>query len=302
MMINQPRSQRKVLMTIIITAHFPPTDADLNGCADTPVGPIDPSNVYASGSKVDIKWTVSKTHPSNPGVRIAIQFPGESKFTVLKEKIPVDDGKATVQLPAGKTADKAVLHWLWGVESEKGFYMSCADITVKPGNAAVGSTIEPQKPDNGATVSAPTDGKGGVSVSASTEGKGNVGVSTSNNGAVTVSSTSNIGQTVTEQKTNGGSEQTKNNGPGSNNGAASAEVANKAVTTEQKPADSPAERTEIASKSAALATPNEEVDIPDCEEIITSSPGEVTLPIVKTSTGARVKTVIKTVIVYKCAA
>ena len=265
-------------------AHFPPTEAELNGCANNPEGPIDPINVYASGSTIDIQWNVTKTHPSDPGVRIAIQFPGESTFTVLKDKIPAGDGKATVQLPSGKTSDKAVLHWSWGVESEKAFYMSCADITIKPGNAAVGSTIEPQKSVN-VTAETTTVTNGTVSVSA-----------TSNNGTVGVSATSNNGTvSVTTTPVNG--EHSVSNGSttvvyDSSSGAA--------VTTEQK-TDTPAARTETVPQPAAPLTENKEEELPDCEEIITSTPGEVTLPTVKTVNGTRVKTVIETVVVYKCA-
>jgi hypothetical protein len=36
----------------------------------------------------------------------------------------------TIQLPAGKTSETAVLQWMWASRSDGGFYIGCSDIKI----------------------------------------------------------------------------------------------------------------------------------------------------------------------------
>ncbi|KAJ2993547.1 hypothetical protein HDV02_002242 [Globomyces sp. JEL0801] len=111
----------------IKVANFPITDAQKAGCLDsTPGAAVD---TFTSGQDITVKWTITIPHKSDPGVRVAVQFPGE-QFTVLQDNINVNDKSATLKLPAGKTSDKAVLQWFWATQEDGGFYMACSDIKI----------------------------------------------------------------------------------------------------------------------------------------------------------------------------
>ena len=114
------------LLTRIAT--FPPTAEQLAGCLDSTAST--PTETFIAGRDLPVKWKLSIPHANDPGVRIAIQFPGEP-MTVLKDALDVNDESATVQLPAGKTSDKAILQWMWATKEDGGFYMACSDIIVK---------------------------------------------------------------------------------------------------------------------------------------------------------------------------
>ncbi|KAI8905806.1 hypothetical protein EDD86DRAFT_182677, partial [Gorgonomyces haynaldii] len=97
------------------------------GCLGaTPIKPVDK---FVAGQDVTVEWAITIPHKSDPGVRIAVQFPGE-QMQVLADKLDVNSLKATVKLPAGKTADSAVIQWLWATQEDGGFYMACSDVQI----------------------------------------------------------------------------------------------------------------------------------------------------------------------------
>ncbi|KAI8897139.1 hypothetical protein BC833DRAFT_566049 [Globomyces pollinis-pini] len=111
----------------IKVANFPMTQAQLAGCLDSTA--TNPAQTFKSGQEIDVKWKITIPHQSDPGVRVAIQFPG-GPMTVLKDNVNVNDISTKVKLPVGKSSDKAVLQWFWASKEDGGFYMACSDIRV----------------------------------------------------------------------------------------------------------------------------------------------------------------------------
>ena len=97
-------------------ANFPPTAEQLASCLDST--PEAPSMTLAPGADLQVKWNVTLDHPSDPGVRIAIQYPGEP-MAVLQDKIDVHLNQTMVKLPADKTGN-AVLQYIWASQVDGG--------------------------------------------------------------------------------------------------------------------------------------------------------------------------------------
>lgn len=116
----------------------PPTLENLNNCplagVMTPAGPI--AAVYAPGSTMDVKWSITLDHDNAPGVRIAIGYPGEPAYRVLAEAIDVHLNQTTVTLPADPCPN-CVLHWMWDSTLDAGYYVGCSDIAIQSDPSAL---------------------------------------------------------------------------------------------------------------------------------------------------------------------
>ncbi|KAJ3123130.1 hypothetical protein HK098_002173 [Nowakowskiella sp. JEL0407] len=122
--------------------NFPPTADQLSQCVGLGKTPGAVSSTFESGATIDVKWKITIPHKSDPGVRIAVQFPGEA-FTVLVDNIDVNKVSVSVNLPAGKSGT-AVLQWMWATQEDGGFYMGCSDILVNAGAAKASPASSPQ--------------------------------------------------------------------------------------------------------------------------------------------------------------
>ena len=108
-------------------ATFPPTPQQLSGCLSST--PLPPRDTFTAGSQVELKWNITIPHASDPGVRVALQYPGESML-VLADNIDVNTLSTTVNLPPDKISESAVLQWMWASQEDGGFYMACSDIRI----------------------------------------------------------------------------------------------------------------------------------------------------------------------------
>ncbi|KAJ3123119.1 hypothetical protein HK098_002162 [Nowakowskiella sp. JEL0407] len=110
-------------------ANFPVREDQLQQCVGVgkDVGPV--KATFNEGGDVLVKWKITIPHKSDPGVRVAIQYPGE-QFSLLTENVDVNLNQVSVKLPAGKSG-QAILQWLWASQADGGFYMACSDINVK---------------------------------------------------------------------------------------------------------------------------------------------------------------------------
>lgn len=106
----------------------PPTLENLNGCSGTPPGPI--QRTYCPGSDITVRWNITLNHPNDPGVRIALGYPGQDLYRVLVDGIDVHVNETTVSLPANETCIGCVLHWMWDSVADGGYYIGCSDVAI----------------------------------------------------------------------------------------------------------------------------------------------------------------------------
>jgi hypothetical protein len=119
-------------------ANFPATPEQLAGCLDSTPGT--PTNVQP-GSALEVRWRITIPHRSDPGVRVAIQFPGE-QMQILQDNLDVNVLRTSVTIPQ-TTSSSAILQWIWASQEDGGFYMACADLNIA-GNAP--QAPAPQQP------------------------------------------------------------------------------------------------------------------------------------------------------------
>jgi len=99
---------------------------------------------YTEGQEITVTWEITIPHTSAPGVRIALKKQNSDSFDAgtilvsgLEASTPANtrgDYSATVKLPAGVTCESCVLQWVWQSQSDGGFYIGCADVTIKAGD------------------------------------------------------------------------------------------------------------------------------------------------------------------------
>ncbi|KAJ3398571.1 hypothetical protein CcCBS67573_g04681 [Chytriomyces confervae] len=116
-----------------ITRYAP--DPSFPMCAGFPAAA--PVQTYTAGSKLDIKWSVTIPHTSDPGVTISIQYQPSEEFMVLGSGIDDALTQASIQLPPNKSSTSAVLRFMWQSKDDGGFYIGCSDIVVNPSKDAV---------------------------------------------------------------------------------------------------------------------------------------------------------------------
>jgi hypothetical protein len=123
-------------------ANFPVTTDQLAGCLDsTPSAALD---TIAPGESMTVRWNITIPHTSDPGVRVAIQFPGEP-MQILKDNVNVNDLNTTVTIPQ-TSANSAVLQWLWASQEDGGFYLACSDLNIAGGTTGGQQQQQPQQP------------------------------------------------------------------------------------------------------------------------------------------------------------
>ncbi|KAJ3110523.1 hypothetical protein HDU96_006509, partial [Phlyctochytrium bullatum] len=110
-----------------ITQSMP--DPGFPACDIFPPGPT--VATFKAGSSVKVDWEITIPHPNPPGVFINIQYQPNEPFIDLATGLDNTLQSFTVQLPAGRTSNNAVLRWLWGSDSDGGFYLGCSDIVVE---------------------------------------------------------------------------------------------------------------------------------------------------------------------------
>ena len=81
-----------------------------------------------AGSALTVGWNITLPHTSDPGVRVAIQYPGLA-MQVLKDNIDVNLKQAQVLVP-NRLAPNAVIQWYWSSEEDGGFYLACSDVAI----------------------------------------------------------------------------------------------------------------------------------------------------------------------------
>ncbi|KAJ3398626.1 hypothetical protein HDV05_002397, partial [Chytridiales sp. JEL 0842] len=124
-------------------------------------GPI--SATFTAGSQVPISWNVTLAHDSDPGVSVWIQYAPTEPFTMLKEKVNVNDLKTTVTLPADKTSENAVLRYSWQSTTDGGYYLGCADVKVVSALvASEGPTGTPPRPSSSSSAAVPAPSSSGA--------------------------------------------------------------------------------------------------------------------------------------------
>mmetsp|Transcript_68505 Transcript_68505/g.126282 ORF Transcript_68505/g.126282 Transcript_68505/m.126282 type:complete len:227 (-) Transcript_68505:81-761(-) len=107
-----------------------------------------PKAVYKSGQQVTVKWSISIPHNrdrTKTGVRIALKYSDADGFAdnVLAGGVPGQKGnyapldagrtsneETTVTLPSDKTCKSCTLQWIWAAQSDGGYYLYCADISI----------------------------------------------------------------------------------------------------------------------------------------------------------------------------
>lgn len=115
---------------------------DLNGCRNAPASAV--AATYTPGQVVQVSWDLKIVHPSAPGVRIALGYPGEVEYQVLKSNVNVGTTKGThsttVTMPA-KPCTNCVLHWLWESTVDGGYYIGCSDVSIRADAPAVAALV-----------------------------------------------------------------------------------------------------------------------------------------------------------------
>jgi hypothetical protein len=109
-------------------ATFPPLATQLSGCLKS-TKTFSSKNTYTAGNRVTLNWTITIAHPSDPGVRVAIQYGPGKPMTLLKDKIDVNAKQAFIDLDNAYSGE-ALLQWMWVSEADGGFYMACADLNI----------------------------------------------------------------------------------------------------------------------------------------------------------------------------
>ncbi|KAJ1545236.1 hypothetical protein HK096_006632 [Nowakowskiella sp. JEL0078] len=118
-------------------ANFPPRDDQLAACVGVGKTAGAVKATFEENSVLTVKWKITIAHTvwinehqylfiiysilktqSDPGVRVAVQFTGE-KFTVLVDKIDVNQLQTNVKLPAGKSGN-AIIQWVWSSQQDGG--------------------------------------------------------------------------------------------------------------------------------------------------------------------------------------
>ena len=115
----------------IKVVNFPMTDLQKSGCLDSV--PIAPTSTFAANANIDVNWEITLPHTSDPGVRIAIQYPNQP-MQVLADNLDVNLKTMTVSAP-NKTG-YAVIQWYWASEEDGGFYLACSDVMITPSKKA----------------------------------------------------------------------------------------------------------------------------------------------------------------------
>jgi hypothetical protein len=129
--------------TGIKIVNFPPTPAQLNSCLGSTASPK--PNTVLAGTNLNVKWAITIPHISDPGVRVAINYPPSLDFAVLKDNIDVNVKNIDVLIPA--KLGSATLQWIWASQEDGGFYMACSDLMVtdKAVNATTATKGTPSK-------------------------------------------------------------------------------------------------------------------------------------------------------------
>lgn len=127
-------------------AQLPPPAALLTRAGSCP-GADTPGQVTDLSSRaIDLKWTVSIPHDNAPGVRVAVMFEGEDKFTVLANGVDAKAEQTNVVVPGDKSG-AAVVQWMWASNEDGGFYLACADVRVPgavPAGTVSGPAVDPE--------------------------------------------------------------------------------------------------------------------------------------------------------------
>jgi hypothetical protein len=108
-------------------ANFPPTRDQMSGCLDST--PSTPKETFRVGQSVSLAWEITIPHPSDPGVRVAIQFPGQP-MQLLRDNIDVNVLQTSIVIPPTRS-NSAVLQWSWASAADNGFYLACSDIRIQ---------------------------------------------------------------------------------------------------------------------------------------------------------------------------
>ena len=109
-------------------------DGDCGGSAAADPGPEDVTATYTAGEEVSVSWDTTISHPSSPGVRVAVSYGDVMEFGshVLASGVAAG-GKGlhstTVILPSDMVGP-AVLQFSWVSNADGGSYIGCADINV----------------------------------------------------------------------------------------------------------------------------------------------------------------------------
>ena len=117
------------------------SEASCGGDENKDGGAGTPTVTYDVGATISVTYDITISHNLEPGVRIAIRDTSDanSKFTdnILYDfsdnsASDADSGEHTIEvdLPAGFSCANCELQQLWASESDGGFYIGCADVTV----------------------------------------------------------------------------------------------------------------------------------------------------------------------------